>query len=111
VAQHVAARPYRRYLVLGPDYELGHIEAEAFERRLGELRDVEIAGRLWPKLGETDFRAQLADIVAARPDAVYSNLFGSDLVEFTRQARAVAGRASRGRAAPRAREADVFPGD
>jgi branched-chain amino acid transport system permease protein len=89
VAQYLAAKPYRRYMVLGPDYELGHIEADAFERRLRELRgDAEIAGRVWPKLGETDFSAHVAAIIGVRPDAVYSNLFGTDLVEFTRQARA-----------------------
>ncbi len=89
VAQHMAQTPYRRYVILGPDYELGHIEAEAFERRLkAEKGDVEIVGRLWPKLGETHFAPYIRDIAAAGPDAVYSNLFGSDLVEFTRQARA-----------------------
>ncbi len=88
VAQHLARKPLRRYAVIGPDYELGHVEAEAFERRLQELAEVEIVGRAWPKLGETDFTAHIAAILGARPDAVYSNLFGADLVEFTRQARA-----------------------
>ncbi|MGH7333778.1 MAG: ABC transporter substrate-binding protein [Candidatus Rokuibacteriota bacterium] len=89
VAQYLAAKPFRRYAVLGPDYELGHTQGEAFERRLRELRaDVEIVDRTWPKLGATDFSAPIAAISAARPDAVYSNLFGSDLVEFTRQAKA-----------------------
>ncbi len=89
VAQHMARQPYRRYVVVGPDYELGHIEAEAFERRLRALRsDVEVAARVWPKLGETDFRETIAAILTARPEVVYSNLFGADLVEFTRQARA-----------------------
>jgi ABC-type branched-subunit amino acid transport system substrate-binding protein len=89
VAVYMARKPFRRYLILGPDYELGHIEAEAFERRLRQERaDVEIAGRLWPKLGEIDYRSWIEQILAARPEAVYTNLFGSDLVEFTRQARA-----------------------
>ena len=88
VARFLAAKPYRRYMILGPDYELGHIEAEAFERRLKEERpDAEIIGRLWPKLGETDFAPQITAILAANPDAVYSNLFGADLIEFTRQGR------------------------
>jgi len=89
VALYMAKKPYRRYMVLGPDYEFGHIQAEAFERRLKEQRkDVEIIDRLWPKVGETDFSAYITAIIAAKPDAVYSNLFGSDLIEFTRQAKA-----------------------
>ncbi len=88
VGLYMAKRPYRRYMVLGPDYEFGHIQAEAFERRLREHNgDVEIIGRLWPKPGETDFASHIAAILAANPDAVYSNLYGSDLIRFTRQAR------------------------
>jgi branched-chain amino acid transport system substrate-binding protein len=89
VAAYLAQKPYRRYLVLGPDYELGHLEAEAFERRLLKERpEVEIVGRLWPRLGETDYGPWIAQVLAARPEAVYANLYGADLVEFTRQARA-----------------------
>lgn len=88
VAEYMAARPERQYVVVGPDYELGHIEAEAFLRRLRERRkDVEIVAQLWPKLGETDYAPTIAAVLAARPEVVYMNLFGADLVEFTRQAR------------------------
>ncbi len=89
MALYMARKPYRRYMILGPDYELGHIQAEAFERRLQEHRtDIEVAARVWPALGEKDFGACITAIIAAKPDAVYSNLYGSDLVEFTRQAKA-----------------------
>ena len=89
VAAYLAQKPYRRYAILGPDYELGHLEAEAFERRLLQERpDVEIVGRFWPRLGEKDYAVSIAQIFAARPDAVFSNLYGDDLVGFTRQARA-----------------------
>jgi branched-chain amino acid transport system permease protein len=85
---YMAKQPYKRYMILGPDYEFGHLQAEAFERRLRENRkDVEIIGRLWPKAGESDFAASIRAIIEAKPDAVYSNLFGSDLVTFTRQAK------------------------
>ncbi len=85
---YMADRPYRRYVILGPDYEFGHIQAEAFERRLRERRsDAEIIDRLWTRPGETDFAPSITAIMATKPDAVYSNLFGSDLVTFTRQAR------------------------
>ncbi len=87
VARYLAQRPYQQYMVVGPDYELGHIQAEAFERRL--RRDnaaASVVGRTWPKLGERHFTPHISAILAARPEAVYSNLFGSDLIEFTRQA-------------------------
>ncbi len=85
---YMAKKPYKKYFVIGPDYEFGHIQAEAFERRLKEnKKDVEIIGRVWPKLGETDFTSYITAIIAAKPDAVYSNLFGSDLIAFTKQAK------------------------
>jgi branched-chain amino acid transport system permease protein len=88
VARYMAEKPYRRYLIIGPDYELGHMGAEAFERRLREHKpDAEIVGRIWPKLGETDFGPCIDASLKAAPDAIYSNLFGSDLIAFTRQAR------------------------
>jgi branched-chain amino acid transport system substrate-binding protein len=88
MGQYMAQKPYKKYMIIGPDYEFGHIQAEAFERRLKEnKKDVEIIGRLWPKLGETDFTSYITAILAAKPDAVYGNLFGSDLIAFTKQAK------------------------
>ncbi len=88
MGQYMAQKPYKKYMIIGPDYEFGHIQAEAFERRLKEnKKDVEIIGRLWPKLGETDFTSYITAVIAAKPDAVYSNLFGSDLIAFTKQAK------------------------
>jgi branched-chain amino acid transport system permease protein len=87
MGMYMAKRPLRRYMIVGPDYEFGHIQAAAFERRLKETRpEVEIVGRIWTKPGEQDYSDHIAAIRTARPEAVYSNLFGSDLVTFTRQA-------------------------
>jgi branched-chain amino acid transport system substrate-binding protein len=85
---YMAKKPYKKYMIIGPDYEFGHIQAEAFERRLKEnKKDVEIVNRVWPKLGETDFTSYITAIIAAKPDAVYGNLFGSDVIAFTKQAK------------------------
>jgi ABC-type branched-subunit amino acid transport system substrate-binding protein len=89
IGSYAAKLPHGRYVIIGPDYEFGHVQAAAFERRLREANpQVEIIARQWLKPGETDFSACIAAVVAAKPDAVYSNLFGADLVAFTRQAKA-----------------------
>jgi branched-chain amino acid transport system permease protein len=86
---HMANQQCRRYLILGPDYEFGHVQAEAFERRLKERKpEVEIVGRHWTKPGEADYSGHIEAIRTARPDAVYCNLYGFDLATFTRQAKA-----------------------
>ncbi len=88
MGEYMAKKPYKKYMIIGPDYEFGHIQSEAFERRLKEnKKDVEIIGRVWPKGGETDYTSYITAIIAAKPDAVYSNLFGSDLIGFTKQAK------------------------
>src|SRR5574341_286162 len=85
---YMAKKPYKKYVIVGPGYEFGYIQGEAFERRLKEnKKDAEVINKLWPKLGETDFTSYITAIIAAKPDAVYSNLFGSDLIAFTKQAK------------------------
>jgi branched-chain amino acid transport system substrate-binding protein len=85
---YMAKKPYKKYVIIGPGYEFGYIQADAFERRLKEnKKDAEVINKLWPKLGETDFTSYITAIIAAKPDAVYSNLFGSDLIAFTKQAK------------------------
>ncbi len=88
MGQYMAQKPYKKYMIIGPDYEFGHIQAEAFERRLQEnKKDVEIIGHVWPKGGETDYTSYITALIAAKPDVVYGNLFGSDLIAFTKQAK------------------------
>jgi branched-chain amino acid transport system permease protein len=88
MGMHMAQHKALRYVILGPDYEFGHVQAQAFERRLKEKRpDVEIVDRLWIKPGEADHSRHISAIRTARPDAVYCNLYGFDLVTFTRQAK------------------------
>jgi len=43
-------------------------------------------GDLWPKLGERDFSSHITTILNAKPDAVFSSLWGGDLIAFVKQA-------------------------
>ena len=45
-------------------------------------------GDLWPKLGERDFSAHITAILNAKPDAVFTSLWGGDLIAFIKQANA-----------------------
>jgi len=42
--------------------------------------DSEILYEAWPKFGETDFTAFITAVMAKKPDAIHSSLFGGDLV-------------------------------
>ena len=45
-------------------------------------------GDLWQKLGERDFSAHITAMLNAKPDAVFSSVWGGDLIAFIKQANA-----------------------
>jgi len=77
----------KKFCTINPDYDFGRREAAAFEEEIKRLvPDAEILYQAWPKLGEKDFTAFITAIMAKKPDAIHSSLFGGDLVAFTKQA-------------------------
>jgi len=77
----------KKFCTIAPDYEFGRREEAAFADEIKRLvPDAEILYQAWPKPGEKDFTAFITAIMAKKPDAVHSSLFGGDLVAFTKQA-------------------------
>jgi branched-chain amino acid transport system substrate-binding protein len=77
----------KKFCTIGPDYEFGRREEAAFAEEIKRLvPGAEIVYEAWPKLGEKDFTAFITAIMAKKPDAVHSCLFGGDIVSFTKQA-------------------------
>lgn len=88
-AYYVASKPYKRWMCIGPNYNYGWDSWAQFKGKLKELRpDVEFIGEVWPKLTEKDFAPFIQKIVEAKPDAVWSPLWGMDAVNFIKQAKA-----------------------
>jgi len=88
VAIQAAKKPWKKYYLIGPDYEFGHRMVEDFVNKLKELRpDVEIVGEAWPKLFTGDFSSYITAIMKTAPDAVYSSLWGGDEINFIKQAK------------------------
>src|SRR5271157_5917760 len=86
-AYYVAARPYKRWMCIGPNYNYGWDSWVQFKAKLKELRpDAEFVGEVWPKLTETDYTPYIKLIMEAKPDAVWAPLWGMDAVNFIRQA-------------------------
>jgi branched-chain amino acid transport system substrate-binding protein len=83
----LASKPYKRYLCIAPDYSYGHSSWNMFKAKLKELRpDVEIVGELFPKFLSNDYSTYIKQIQEAKPDAVWSPLWGGDAVTFIKQA-------------------------
>lgn len=88
-AYYMASKPFKRWMVIGPNYNYGHESWAAFKDKLKELRpDVEFVGEAWPKLTEKEFKPFIDKIIEAKPDAVWSPLWGMDAVNFIKQAKA-----------------------
>lgn len=86
-AYFVADKPYKRWMCIGPNYNYGWDSWASFKSKLKELRpDVEFVGELWPKLTEPDYTEFIKKINDAKPDAVWSPLWGMDAVNFIKQA-------------------------
>jgi branched-chain amino acid transport system substrate-binding protein len=82
-------QPWKTYYFIGPDYEWGHVVNNDFWEFLQRQKEgVEKLGDLWPKLGERDFSSHITAMLNANPEAVFSSLWGGDLIAFIKQARA-----------------------
>ena len=85
-AYYVASKPYKKWMCIGPNYNYGWDSWAQFKMKLKELKpEVEFVGELWPKLTEPDFKPFIQKILEAKPDAVWSPLWGMDAVNFIRQ--------------------------
>ena len=75
-----------RWAVVVPNYEYGQAAARAFARLSAEhMPGAEIVVEQFPALGRIDAGATIAAIERARPDAIFSALFGGDLAKFVRE--------------------------
>ncbi len=87
-AYYVKDMPYTKYWIMGPDYAYGHSMADMFLEKLKELKPgVQVVGESWPKFGTTDFTPYISAIMAAKPDALFSSVWGADWVAWLKQAK------------------------
>lgn len=77
----------KRVAHISPDYSYGREEWEVFITVLRYLKpDVEVVAEAWPPLFTKDFTAHITKIMAAKPEVVWSTLWGGDFVTFVKQA-------------------------
>ncbi|MCX8997108.1 ABC transporter substrate-binding protein [Rhizobiaceae bacterium BDR2-2] len=73
--------------IINPDYAFGHDAANIFKAALKTFKpDVQVVAELFPKLGSATFQTEISRLTTARPDVIFSNLWGGDLENFVRQA-------------------------
>ena len=76
----------KRWALVYPNYEYGQSAANAFRKLLKARQpDVEFVAEQTPPLGKIDAGATVQALASAKPDAIFSVLFGADLAKFVRE--------------------------
>lgn len=76
-----ADRGYKKMFIVAPDYPAGKDALTGFKRGYKDA----VAEERYTKLGQIDYAAELAEIRAAKPDAVYIFLPGGMGINFVKQ--------------------------
>ncbi|MBM3555290.1 MAG: ABC transporter substrate-binding protein [Alphaproteobacteria bacterium] len=81
-----AKMPAKRWAIVYPNYEYGQSATAAFKKLLKAQRpDVEFVAEQAPPLGRIEAGAVVEALEQAKPDAIFSSLFGPDLQKFVRE--------------------------
>jgi branched-chain amino acid transport system substrate-binding protein len=76
-----------RWMSISPDYAYGRDNTAQFLEFAQKFEpSIEIVDQSWPSLFEADYTAFVTRMMQTAPDAVYSALWGGDLVAFVEQA-------------------------
>ena len=76
----------KRWAIVFPNYEYGQSATAAFKRLLkAQQADVEFVTEQATPLGRIEAGAVAQAIADAKPDAIFSSLFGPDLAKFVRE--------------------------
>jgi branched-chain amino acid transport system substrate-binding protein len=76
----------KRWAIVYPNYEYGQSATAAFKKLLkAQQPDVEFVAEQAPPLGKIDAGAVAQALADAKPEAIFSSLFGPDLAKFVRE--------------------------
>lgn len=75
-----------KWMTIGPDYAYGRDSTEQFLRYLKQYSpSAQIIGEAWPKLFQPDYTEFVTKILQQKPQALFTCLWGGDLVSFIDQ--------------------------
>lgn len=86
VAKIAKEKNLKRWMTCSPDYAYGRDNTAEFLQyaKLFEP-SIEVTDQVWPKLFAPDYTESITKILQVKPQAVYSALWGGDLVAFIEQ--------------------------
>lgn len=79
--KYASDKGYKRMVLVAPNYQAGKDALQGFKRQFKGT----VVDELSPGMSQPDFSAEIAQIAAAKPDAVYAFFPGALAVNFIRQ--------------------------
>lgn len=77
----------KKWMSVSPDYAYGRSNTEEFMEYARHFEpSIQLVDQAWPKLFQPDYTEVITKVLQVRPQAIYSALWGGDLVAFTDQA-------------------------
>ncbi|CAM5481476.1 ABC transporter substrate-binding protein [Eoetvoesiella caeni] len=88
IAPLAAKMQRKRWAVVYPNYEMGQAAIAAFKKQLLKLQpDVEFVSAQPVPVGKIDAAATVQALLNDKPDAIFSAIWGGDLLRFLREGR------------------------
>jgi branched-chain amino acid transport system substrate-binding protein len=86
-AKVAKAKGLTKWMSCSPDYAYGRDNTAEFLQFAKRFEpSIEVVDQVWPKLFAPDYTESITKILQVKPQALYSALWGGDLVAFTEQA-------------------------
>ena len=86
-AEIAKGKSLKTWMSVNPDYAYGRDSDDTFFWALKKFSPgFEIIGKGWPKIFQPDYTEVITQIARKKPDAIYTSLWGGDLVSFIDQA-------------------------
>ena len=88
LAQMIAKKGYKRIGIIGQDYSFGHEAVAAFKKKIAQLSPgSKIVAELFHPAGTKDFAPYASQLIAAKPDVIFTPNWGNDLTLLLKQGR------------------------
>lgn len=81
VSQYVQKTGAKRVFIIASNYQAGQDAANGFKRQFKG----QIVQEIFPPLSQPDFSAEISQIAASKPDAVFAFIAGSPAINFVKQ--------------------------
>ena len=86
-AKIVKEKGLKKWMSVNPDYAYGRDSDDTFFWALQKFSPGhKVIGKGWPKIFQPDYTEVITQIAREKPEAIYSSLWGGDLVSFIDQA-------------------------